>query len=79
MTQEVRVVLTLEVDIKETKEDIISNLHCILPHLIRVNEVEEESEIYKTETISSVTNCPTCGAECSVEGDTTHYYVPKNK
>ncbi len=77
MKQEVRVVLTLEVDIKETKEDIISDLHCILPHLIRVNEVEEESEIYKTETISSVTNCPTCGAECSVEGDTTHYYVPK--
>lgn len=77
MKQEVRVVLTLEVDIKETKEDIISDLHCILPHLIRVNEVEEESEIYKTETISSVTNCPTCGAECNVEGDTTHYYVPK--
>jgi hypothetical protein len=22
------------------------------------------------------TNCPTCGAECTVEGKTTHYYVP---
>jgi DNA repair exonuclease SbcCD ATPase subunit len=24
----------------------------------------------------TVTNCPTCGAECKVEGNTTHYYVP---
>jgi len=31
------------------------------------------------ETIKSVTHCPTCGSECSVEGDVTHYYVPKNK
>lgn len=27
--------------------------------------------------ISTVTNCPTCGAECTVEGKTTHYYVPR--
>jgi hypothetical protein len=27
--------------------------------------------------IKTVTNCPTCGAECTVEGKTTHYYVPR--
>lgn len=27
-------------------------------------------------TISSVTNCPTCGSRVRVEGDVTHYYVP---
>lgn len=27
-------------------------------------------------TIKSVTNCPTCGAECEVHGNATHYYVP---
>ena len=31
------------------------------------------------ETIKSVTNCPTCSSEVTVEGTTTHYYVPKNK
>jgi len=30
-------------------------------------------------TIKSVTNCPTYGAECTIEGDVTHCYVPKNK
>jgi hypothetical protein len=28
------------------------------------------------DAIKSVTNCPTCGGECTVEGKTTHYYVP---
>jgi CRISPR type III-B/RAMP module RAMP protein Cmr1 len=30
------------------------------------------------ETIKSVTNCPTCGAECKIGGtnDSTHYYIP---
>lgn len=77
MTQEVKVTLILEVDINQAKEDIISDLHFILPHLIRVDDIKKESEIYQTKTIKSVTNCPTCGAECTVEGDTTHYYVPK--
>ena len=26
--------------------------------------------------IKTVTHCPTCGAECTVEGDVTHYYKP---
>ena len=30
-------------------------------------------------TIKSVTNCPTCGSECKVEGGNTHYYVPIKK
>lgn len=30
-------------------------------------------------TIKSVTNCPTCGSECKVEGGTTHHYVPIKK
>lgn len=30
-----------------------------------------------TDTIKSVTKCITCGGECEVKGDTTHYYVPK--
>jgi hypothetical protein len=30
-------------------------------------------------TIKSVTNCPTCGSECKVEGGNTHYYVPFKK
>jgi len=31
-------------------------------------------------TIKTVTNCPTCGAECKVAGEgETHYYIPKNK
>jgi hypothetical protein len=29
------------------------------------------------DAIKTVTNCPTCGAECIVEGKTTHYYVPR--
>lgn len=28
-----------------------------------------------TDTIKSVTTCPTCGGECEVKGDTTHYYI----
>lgn len=30
-------------------------------------------------TIKSVTNCPTCGSQCKVEGSTTHHYIPINK
>jgi hypothetical protein len=29
-----------------------------------------------TDAIKTKTNCPTCGAECTVEGKTTHYYAP---
>lgn len=34
-----------------------------------------------SETIRSITNCPTCGAECNIEGseEGTHFYVPKHK
>lgn len=33
----------------------------------------------KTDTIKSVTKCPTCGSECQVKSDgTTHYYAPKD-
>jgi len=28
------------------------------------------------EAIKSVTNCPTCGSECKVVGNTTHHYEP---
>lgn len=28
-------------------------------------------------TIKSTTNCPTCGSECNVVGDSTHNYEPK--
>lgn len=31
------------------------------------------------EVIKSKTNCPTCGSEVKVAGETTHYYVPKQK
>lgn len=27
--------------------------------------------------INTVTNCPTCGCECTIQGEETHYYVPK--
>lgn len=31
-----------------------------------------------TDTIKSVTNCPTCGSEVTVGGDgETHFYIPK--
>ena len=33
----------------------------------------------KQETIKSVTNCPLCKSEVTVEGTTTHYYVPVRK
>jgi len=29
------------------------------------------------ETIKPVINCPTCGAECKVGGEETHYYIPQ--
>jgi len=36
---------------------------------------DEESGVY----VRSITNCPTCGAECTVEGEgETHYYLPKD-
>lgn len=30
-------------------------------------------------TCRVVTTCPTCGGECEVKGNTTHYYVSKTK
>lgn len=27
-------------------------------------------------SIKTTTNCPTCGQKCTVEGETTHHYVP---
>ena len=35
-----------------------------------------------TQTVKSITNCPTCGSECTVGGDDkegTHYYIPKKE
>ena len=26
--------------------------------------------------MKTTTNCPTCGATCTIEGDVTHYYSP---
>lgn len=63
MTQEVRVTLTLKVDANQSKEDIMSFVnHAInkrgIQHRIeskpyysftKINKIEEESEIYKTE------------------------------
>lgn len=91
MTQEVQAILTLEVNTKRTREDIEVFIRDLIEHhhihstaLTQKNFdisdefiIKEESEIYKTETVTSVTNCPTCGTECDVGGDTTHYYVPK--
>lgn len=38
----------------------------------------EEHTKEEKETIKSVTNCPTCGSECTIGGDsTTHFYIPK--
>lgn len=39
----------------------------------------EEMEKTKQEMINQInskTFCPTCGSECKVEGNTTHFYVP---
>ena len=33
-----------------------------------------------SETIKSITNCPTCGVECKIGGNgTTHFYIPQPK
>ena len=31
-----------------------------------------------SETIKSQTNCPACGSDVEVGGETTHFYIPKN-
>lgn len=49
MTQEVQVILTLEVNVEESKEDIISELYFKLPNLIKVDSIKEEKEIYNNE------------------------------
>ncbi len=39
------------------------------------SELMSDDQIF--ETIKSVTNCPTCGSECKVNGEgETHFYVP---
>lgn len=41
-------------------------------------QIEPQSIDNKVETIKSVTHCPTCGVECTIDGDrTTHFYIPK--
>lgn len=32
-----------------------------------------------SETIKSQTNCPTCRCEVDIQGETTHFYVPKKR
>lgn len=39
----------------------------------------EMIENIRTPIIKSVTSCPTCGTECTIEGTTTHHYIPKKE
>lgn len=45
------------------------------------NVIETNPSPPKSATIETVTNCPTCGAECGMgNGDgNSHYYIPKSK
>ena len=49
MTQEIQVILTLEVDITLSKSDIEQELNSRLDNLVKINSIKEESEIYETE------------------------------
>lgn len=52
---------------------------CEVPECVNPHPCKPVAIIKPEPSIKSVTNCPTCGAECDIAGDETHYYIPKSK